>query len=85
MDYNKLLSPKKFGFQWNRNTEQNLLNVVNFISNAINQGKFCVGIFLDLKKAFDVCNHEILFKKLESKGVKGKTLEWFKSYLKERR
>ena len=85
LDYNKLLSPKQFGFQRNRNTEQNLLNVVNFISNAINQGKFCVGIFLDLKKAFDLCNHEILFKKLENKCVKGKTLEWFKSYLKERR
>ena len=85
LDYNKLLSPKQFGFQRNRNTEQNLLNVVNFLSNAINQGKFCIGIFLDLKKAFDVCNHEILFKKLKSKGVRGKTLDWFKSYLQARR
>ena len=75
LDYNKLLSPKQFGFQRNKNTEQNLLNV----------GKFYVGIFLDLKKAFDVCNHEILFKKLKSKGVRGKTLDWFKSYLQARR
>ena len=40
---------------------------------------------VDLKKAFDVCNHEILFKKLKSKGVRGKTLDWFKSYLQARR
>ena len=85
LDYNKLLSPKQFGFQRNKNTEQFLLNVVNFLSNAINQGKFCIGIFLYLKKAFDVCNHEILFKKLKSKGVRGKTLDWFKSYLQARR
>ena len=59
--------------------------MVNFISNAINEGQFCIGIFLDLKKAFDVCNHEILFKKLASKGVTGNSLKWFRSYLSGRR
>ena len=63
LEINKLISPKQFGFQRNKNTKQNLLNVVNFISNAINEGQFCIGIFLDLRKAFDVCDHEILFKK----------------------
>ena len=85
LEYHKLISPKQFGFQRGKNTEHNLLNVVNFISNAINEGQFCIGIFLDLKKAFDVCNHEILFKKLASKGVTGNSLKWFKSYLAGRR
>ena len=85
LEYHKLISPKQFGFQRSKNTEQNLLNVVNFISNAINEGQFCIGIFLDLKKAFDVCNHEILFKKLASKGVTGNSLKWFRSYLSGRR
>ena len=85
LEYHKLISPKQFGFQRSKNTEHNLLNVVNFISNAINEGKFCIGIFLDLKKAFDVCNHEILFKKLASKGVTGNSLKWFRSYLSGRR
>ena len=58
--------------------------MVNFISNAMNEGNFCIGIFSDLKKAFDVCNHEILYTKLKSKGVTGKTLEWFMSYLSGR-
>ena len=81
LEFNKLISPRQFGFQRNKNTEQNLLKVINFISNELNQGNFCIGIFLDLKKAFDLCNHEILFKKLANKGVTGKELNWFKSYL----
>ena len=85
LDFNKLISPRQFGFQKNKNTEQNLLNVINFISNELNKGNFCIGIFLDLKKAFDLCNHEILFKKLKNKGVVGKELEWFKSYFSGRR
>ena len=51
----------------------------------MNDGEFCIGIFLDLRKAFDACNHKILFKKLKSKGVTGKSLDWFKSYLAGRR
>ena len=41
----------------------------------MNDGDYCIGIYLDLKKAFDVCNHEILLKKLKNKGVTGKTVE----------
>ena len=60
LEYHKLISPRQFGFQRNKNTEHNLLNVVNFISKALNEGEYCIGIFLDLRKAFDVCDHEIL-------------------------
>ena len=77
LEYLKLLSPRQFGFQRKRNTEQNLLNVINFISKALNEGNFCIGIFLDLRKAFDVCNHKIFFKKLKNKGVTGNSLKWF--------
>jgi hypothetical protein len=55
--------------------------VVNYISNALNEGNYCIGIFLDLKKAFDVCSHEILLKKLSKFGIEGTAHNWFKSYL----
>ena len=45
---------------------------------------FCVGVFLDLRKAFDVCSHEILLKKLKKMGIQDTTYKWFESYLSNR-
>ena len=50
----------------------------------MDEGKFVIGIFIDLKKAFDTVKHEIL-DKLEHYGIRGITLKWFKSYLENRK
>jgi hypothetical protein len=84
MELNKLMSPNQFGFLRNKNTEQCLVLATNFISNALNNGEYCIGIFLDLKKAFDVCSHSILLKKLKHYGVRDVALKWFESYLSGR-
>jgi hypothetical protein len=52
---------------------------------AIEDGMFACGIFLDLKKAFDTVNHNILLKKLEHYGIRGLPLQWFSSYLRNRK
>jgi hypothetical protein len=60
------------------------MQIINFISTALNDGNYCIGVFLDLKKAFDVCSHNILLKKLEKMGISGTALLWFKNYLSGR-
>jgi hypothetical protein len=47
-------------------------------------GNYCIGLFLDLRKAFDVCSHKILLGKLGNFGIGGVAKEWFSSYLKNR-
>jgi len=84
LDFNKLLYKHQYGFQKNKSTEHNLVQALNYIGQAFNDNKYCIGVFFDLKKAFDVCSHEILLMKLERMGIRGTALEWFKSYLSER-
>ena len=81
---NKLLYIHQFGFQKKLSTEHNLLHLTNYVSKALNDDEFCIGIFLDLKKAFDVVPHDILLKKLNYLGVNDNALAWFNSYLSGR-
>jgi hypothetical protein len=84
LNSNDLLYTHQYGFIPNRSAEQNLLHIVNYVTAALNDGNFCVGVFLDLKKAFDVCSHSILLKKLKKMGINGTAHKWFENYLKGR-
>lgn len=81
---NELLYNHQYGFLPKKSTEHNLLHIVNFITKALNNGEYCIGVFLDLKKAFDVCSHEILLKKLLRMGIRGTAHTWFSNYLSGR-
>ena len=80
LEINELLYEHQYRFQRKKSTKHNLLHATNFIQDALNRGELAVGIFLDLKKAFDVVSHEILLKKLNNLGVKGTALKWFETY-----
>ena len=82
---NGLLYENQFGFQRNTSTEHAILQFTRDISASFERGEYTLGVFIDLSKAFDTVDHQILLKKLECYGIKGLTLDWFKSYLQNRK
>ena len=84
IDQFKLLYKYQFGFRKNHSTEQSLIEFVDQIRSAMDNQHMTCGIFIDLSKAFDTVDHQILISKLEHYGIRGSALELFKSYLTNR-
>ena len=61
------------------------MDLVENICESIDKKKYVMGIFINLKKAFDTIDHNILLRKLYHYGVRGITYDWVKSYLKNRK
>ena len=53
----------QFGFRKNHSTRHAIITLVERVSNALNTAKYAVGVFLDLKKAYDTVDHNILLEK----------------------
>ena len=61
-----------------------ILEFVNNIYEGFESNEYTIGIFLDLKKAFDTVNHQILIDKLNFYGIRGISQSWLTSYLDNR-
>ena len=81
----KILSPCQYGFQTNHSTETAVISIYDQSLNNLNENKFNVLIFLDLSKAFDIMNHEILLGKLCRYRFCGKIWKKLQSYLSNRK
>ena len=81
---NKLITPSQYGFQKNLSTEMAILELQDRIANQLINDKLSLGVFLDLSKAFDTLNHQILLNKLDKLGIRGLPKLWFSNYLNNR-
>ena len=81
----KILYPKQFGFQKGHLTDHALLQLVDQILESSERNEYTIGVFIDLSKAFDAVNDNILLKKLEIYGISGTNLQWFRNYLSNRK
>ena len=76
-----ILVNNQCGFRKNHFTAYALIQLYDKLSDAIDQRKITLGLFIDLSKACDTVNNDILLAKLEFDGVRGVALQLFKSYL----
>ena len=81
---NHLLYKSQYGFRKHHSTEFASLELVDTIQQQLDLKLDPFAVFLDMSKAFDTLDHEILLQKFSFYGVQNTSLNLFKSYLSER-
>ena len=80
-----ILHEKQFGFRKDHSTSHAINYSINHINEAIKNKEHVLGIFIDLSKAFDTIDHEILLSKLNTYGIRSNAHSLIKSYLSDRK
>ena len=80
-----ILKEEQAGFQPNRSTQDVILRATDDWKRALDCGQIVATVMIDLSKAFDTINHNLLLKKLYAYGICGSELSWFTDYLAERK
>ena len=84
IESNDILCSQQYGFRENHSTTYLMLDIIDEIYNSKSNGQIPAIIFLDIKKAFDTVNHDILIEKLNHYGISGTVILWFINYLSGR-
>ena len=82
---NKMFYDNQYGFRNGHSTELAAIEILDRIIRAMDRKEIPINVFLDLSKAFDTLDHNVLIKKLEYYGVSGTSLNLMLNYLTNRR
>ena len=81
LEMHDYLDARQGGFRQKHSTTDTTVRFVNDLYTVLNSSNITIAVYIDLRKALDTVN---LCKKIENCGIKGKNLEWLKSYLSGR-
>ena len=84
LEFNGVLTENQGGFRKGFSTAGSIVDLTNLLLNNVNSGNLSLAAFIDLRKAFDTVNHEILLEKLCLYGIKHNNLKWCANYLTNR-
>ena len=76
LNQSHIISEVQYGFRKKYSTYMALINLIDKISSGTESNSFNIGIFIDLSKAFDTIDNNILFQKLNCYGIRGHILTW---------
>ena len=76
MDSNQILYKSQYGFRKEMSTLLAIIGLVEEITNSLAKHEATVGVFIDLKKAFDTVDHRILIDKLCHYGIRDTSNKW---------
>ena len=85
LNNNNFTYGKQFGFRAKHSVNHALISTTELIKSELEDGNYVAGIFIDLEKAFDTVNHDILIQKLLYYGFRGNSQKLIKSFLTNRK
>ena len=85
LEKHSIIFQYQFSFCKGHSTKQAILEITDYLKTSIDNKNITCGLFLDLSKAFDTINHEILLNKLSKYGIRGTPLAWFRNFLSNRK
>ena len=85
LQMNNILYSSQYGFRHNHSTTDATSELISSVVMGFENKELTLATFLDLSKAFDTVDHQILLRKLEHYGVRGISLQWFQNYLNDRK
>ena len=78
---NNIIYNLQFDFRQHHSTSHALINITENVRKGLDEENIGCGVFVNLQKAFDTVDHQILLAKLNHYGIRGVSNDWFKSYL----
>jgi retron-type reverse transcriptase len=84
LDINGYIDDEQYGFRMHHSTEDAIVKLVDTIEKGLGENKTCSVYFVDVSKAFDSCNHNIILAKMEQTGLNEQGISIMRLYLKDR-
>ena len=81
LENNSVLYARQYGFRKFHSTSDAVMNLVGEVLTGFERDNMILGVFIDLRKAFDTVSHSLILEKLSKIGVNDVELKWFESYL----